>query len=660
MRMGGAGPLLDARRFTKFAHNRAVRLGHKTTGDGIEHLWRVGWLLADLVRVTPGTAEAMLAEWAGEGFARVGGEGDSLLYADARDAGGWVGIEDVGDTPAPKVVPSGVQPLFHPFRYHVVHFIEKILRPQVTPLSTLTTAGPDSLASFYKQVFGHIDEHIKSAEFANDLRRVNDRTALAVTTEPLYFDRIFGLKPLIPDYGPKDLSLDLSAYRSLGRDELERLRRDLYKERLGQHHSEIQALYRQASFEKVSEVHTRLCKVSEELDPNRDLQTLLRITRGVGRLDLRGATGGALLTRTMAEMIRRAAEEIFETELLEEDQAGYVILRPGRPNPKEWRYGSARLLDGDRGAEIEFVRAVGLNVGDRVRWYVEGATEYWALAEVVGTEGEYGISLIDLHGQLAESDDVLSFRDSLRSDINHHIFSLVSPDGDDDKYLFAVRKAVDDGEFFGRFLVLEPDFELGNFTLDELEEVLCGMAVEHGAVEGEREKLRAALKEAERRQRDKGELFKGKHIEKAAKNALLALNQFSKGQEWGRRLMACALEYPQTATGETRPMIEAIDVAAMARRASYASTKRGLQVDRTSGRLLAKIPDVSGLSVFAASALLEEGHLRVKGSQPVEGVASEVEGERQLLVAGTEPPVGTLLEPGSEIVLLLEPVQEEQ
>ena len=40
--------LLDARRFVKFAGDRGVRPGGGPRG-GIERLWQVGWLAADLV-----------------------------------------------------------------------------------------------------------------------------------------------------------------------------------------------------------------------------------------------------------------------------------------------------------------------------------------------------------------------------------------------------------------------------------------------------------------------------------------------------------------------------------------------------------------------------------------------------------------------------------
>lgn len=592
------------------------------------------------------------------GFVRVGEEGRTRLYADARAEGIGVGTARVGGAPKAEQLPEEIQPLFHPYRYHVLRYVADVLTPNVTALSTLSTASPESLTTLYGQVFGWVGEHIGSPEFIRDLARMNDRVALAVATEPLYFDKVFGLAPLVPDYGPTELGLDLDAYRDMDRGELARLRRELYEARLEAHRRQVHDVYRKASLEQVEEERKRLCQISEMLDPNRDLQTLLRITRGVRRLEIGGTTGGALLTRTMAEMLRRAAEEVFSTTLPEEDEAsGFSIPRPGAPNFKERRYGSARLLDGERGPVIEFVRAIGLGVGGRVRWYVEGKTEYWALAQVFGTEGEHGVSLVDLRGQFVEG-DVLSFRDSLRADVNNHVFSLVSLDGDDDKNLSAVRKAARDGEFFGSFSVSDPDFELGNFSLEELEEILWEIAEERGAIDEARQDLHRALAEAEEKQRKKGEPFKGKHVIKAAADNVLALNQLSKDEEWGRRLMSYADRHPLRPDGKTRPVNQALDLAVQGLRASYVATRRALRVDPESGDLKAEVPDVSGESLFAASASLEDRRLRVGGRRAADGDEERRTEQEQMVVVATVPPAGTLLAPNSEVTLLVGPASE--
>jgi hypothetical protein len=75
---------MNSWRFTKLARERGVSLGGGAAGEGVERLWRMGWLLADLVRVSPESSEAALVEWAGDGFVLVWQEGGSRLYADAR------------------------------------------------------------------------------------------------------------------------------------------------------------------------------------------------------------------------------------------------------------------------------------------------------------------------------------------------------------------------------------------------------------------------------------------------------------------------------------------------------------------------------------------------------------------------------------------------
>lgn len=155
---------MDSRRFIKFARERGVSLGGGAAGEGIERLWRMGWLLADLVRVAPGTSESILVEWAGDGFVLVREEGGSRLYADARAAGDGIGTVGVGGAPKAEVLPQGIKPFFHPFRYHVLHFVDGTLRLSVTSLSTLATAGSESLTGLYGQVLGYIDERVRSPE----------------------------------------------------------------------------------------------------------------------------------------------------------------------------------------------------------------------------------------------------------------------------------------------------------------------------------------------------------------------------------------------------------------------------------------------------------------------------------------------------------------
>lgn len=67
----------------------------------------MGWLLADLVKVTPATSEAALAEWAGDGLELVGEEDGNRLYADARTPRVGIGTPGVGDLRRKKKCSAG-------------------------------------------------------------------------------------------------------------------------------------------------------------------------------------------------------------------------------------------------------------------------------------------------------------------------------------------------------------------------------------------------------------------------------------------------------------------------------------------------------------------------------------------------------------------------
>src|SRR5437588_11943549 len=126
--------------------------------------------------------------------------------------------------------------------------------------------------------------------------------------------------------------------------------------------------------EPLEEIRQELCFDTQMLDPNRWIHTLLCLGESKPRVEAKGHLGGALLLRTMAEMLRRATEEAFDTALREEDELGTGWVPE---NFKEALYGSSRLLDHTQ-AGSALVRRYGLNYKPRVHLYVEGTTEYGA------------------------------------------------------------------------------------------------------------------------------------------------------------------------------------------------------------------------------------------------------------------------------------------
>ena len=77
-----------------------------------------------------------------------------------------------------------------------------------------------------------------------------------------------------------------------------------YKEKLNH-------LYQQLPKEEIISCLQDLCWNAEMIEPNKQIQTLLRFMNGRKRLEIKGKLGGAILLKTMAEMIRRMTEYSF-------------------------------------------------------------------------------------------------------------------------------------------------------------------------------------------------------------------------------------------------------------------------------------------------------------------------------------------------------------
>jgi len=116
------------------------------------------------------------------------------------------------------------------------------------------------------------------------------------------------------------------------------------------------------------------------------------MTKGRYRLEkIKGRLGGSIYLLTAAEMIRRAAEQVFDTQLREENDLDSEQLNA-------YRYGSERLLD-DYKARGEFIRDLHLDHGLRLRSYVEGDTEFAALKAEFGANE--AVEVVNLRGNIA-------------------------------------------------------------------------------------------------------------------------------------------------------------------------------------------------------------------------------------------------------------------
>jgi hypothetical protein len=483
----------------------------------IARLWQIGLLRADVVASQHRLRRADLV------YSRTDDRGWHW-YADLRRPrrrrNGWgAAAEGLPD------IATAVEPLFHPFRCYVLYHLEQTLRPGVSrmqPLYRITAYS--ELVSLWLNSW---QQRSGTPEFLRAIGRWHDIAELAIAIEPRFYERLFGVFR-------RPANVSESARR----------------EEIARHWRQVRRHLRHVPLEVIETVRNELCFEAQRLDPNRDVHLLLRLASRDLRGKLQGHLGGAMVLLTMAELIRRAVEDVRRIQLPEEDEVGGGGGL--RPNAKRQLFGATRILD-DQGAAREFLRHHALHVGVRVRWYVEGDTEAAAIREILSHFASSGIEVLNLRGRVVQG-TALAFHESLEEDLGSGVFSFVSLDGDLRNNVRWVQQAVRRDLVCGRIFIARPDFEFGNFDQRELPEVAWAMMAEPGAPQSMRQTLVDAVAET----RNIG------GFTSAIRRALPpGLNDLRKGEEWGRRLAALAVEVPQRRDGSLRPLVDAVRLALM-------------------------------------------------------------------------------------------------
>lgn len=431
-------PFLSADQLCRLAAERG--LGFSTMSDDVPRLWQIGVLRADLI-----TSDNPLQI---EGLLYIERTTDEqYVYADQRncvtESDGLVEIIKHMDE-----MPKGMSLIFHPLRYYVLYHVQRVVEMNINPTVLLRSTNAFREISEYN--LKSFKKWSSSEACRENFAHWNDVVSLAVAAEPFTFNRLFGVMNIPYQYA----FANEAKFRTTLRD----------------HFDEFAPLLMAIGLERAKQIVSELCWNAEILEPNDDIRLLVRLTNGRYRLDkVKGRLGGSVYLLTVAEIIRRAAEKVFATQLPEENDLASDGLY-------EYLYGSDRLLD-DYKAKGEFVRDLRLDHGLRLRWYVEGDTEYAAL------ENEFAknqaVELINLRGNIvAKHGKGLSFKENLVNDIRSSVYSWVSLDGDLVNNLKVVRQAAKNDQMFGMFFVSNPDFESANFTLCELQQILWTIALE--------------------------------------------------------------------------------------------------------------------------------------------------------------------------------------
>lgn len=519
--------LLSARELAQFSHDRG--LSFSSFDHDIIQLWQLGLLKADLIESRRNYKRVGLVD---RGINRKG----ERVYSDERHLRqrqiGWG-----RPVKASRSLPSGVKLLFHPFRYYVLYHLNRALGFSSSPMQMFNQEGFLRILEFNTSTFNH---WAGSDQFIPSIRKWNDTASLCIVTEPCIYVSIFHSIR----YSPWDV-----ANSQGGAEEI--------FHHIDEYWNSVNELYHRIGMERLEEIRQELCVATQSLDSNRWLHTLVCLGDSKLRMESKDSLGGALLLRTMAEMLRRATEKAFDEELREEDELGFGWMPK---NVKETIYGSNRLLDDHRAAGA-FARRHGLNYKPRVHLYCEGDTEYGALTSFFNSMG-ISLPITNLHGLIKQSKSMVTFfRDELQKDIQEQRYSMVIFDGDDrDRENVRILESAarnnqtsqNDG-IFGSFYKSKPDFEFQNFYIEELEQVLWNWVGGESPTQEERALLHTHVKDTT----NASAFFKGvKH----AALTLPRIYEYNKCEAWGAELMKYAWEH-QFKGSVQRKIIEAIKLA---------------------------------------------------------------------------------------------------
>lgn len=530
--------LLNVRGFANFTQKRSLVFVEKQ----IHRLWQMGLLRADFVIPEHPIHQSGLLDI---GFAQNG----QHMYADCRvfqtSENAWLSAPT--NQPADSM---GVKLLFHPFRYFTLYKIGGILKSfGIHPYQALV-----SIESYYKisdKLLSELHEHLKSSEFATHIQYWDSIASLAILSEPSFYSQL------------------IDQVQSAANTTFEQ-----HQQHVKSYWDEVKRIALALGVAQITQAHRTLCIDAERLDANTKVHTILRLADGETREHVEGHLGGAMLLLTMAEIIRRTAEKTFCIKLQEEDQCGFGIHFKGF---KEKQYGSERLFDDDRRAADEYLRSMGLDYSVRLRWYVEGDTEYGALKSVFARDT--AIELVNLKGNVSQAGGKgVSFREDLVNNLRTGVFSFVTIDMDQPDNVRTVRKATVEGDICGRFFLCSPDFEFQNFTRDELEEVIWNVAQENGAHDTKRSDLHAAIIDAR----------SGKELLTKARRVMpKELGGMKKGEKWGQLLAEYAGQRPHRQdSGQLRQIIEMIHDAIQMVESSYHDIRQTFRVDPVTGKLV--------------------------------------------------------------------------
>ena len=291
------------------------------------------------------------------------------------------------------------------------------------------------------------------------------------------------------------------------------------------------------SIEQLSELRDKVLFDAFKCDPAADLYLLLRSMPFDQRNRFRGRLRLAYDLYEIAEVIRLFLEKVSDKPVVKEWHHN------GRPDTPwvERVYGSQPKF-GSPDFLRPVVRHFGLDPAVRMRWLVEGDTEEGFLlryTERLGANiGEF-VTIRNFGGDGSFQKQIRAIDADLQAAKEEQCFVTLTFDDDSTNTRGRLEGLVQNGLVNIPFVLNKPDFELENFTVDQL----ISVATTWGSELSKPIKLDQATLAVEVSQR----IAAKKEGFKKAFDSVLHLNgekqfKLSKNAEWGKRLADCLLE----------------------------------------------------------------------------------------------------------------------
>lgn len=264
-------------------------------------------------------------------------------------------------------------------------------------------------------------------------------------------------------------------------------------------------------------------------DPAPDLYLLLRSMPFNQRRKFKGRLRLTYDLYEITEITRLFLERVSEKPMVKEWHPN------GPPDTPwvEWNYGSQPKF-----GNPEFLRAVvrdfGLDPAFRVQWLVEGPTEEGFIlryTERLGANIREFVTIRNFHGDSTFQNEIPAVDADLRAAREEECFVTVTFDDDSQATRNRVEGLLANGLLNLRFVLNDPDFELGNFTVEQLIAVAVAWASDLSKPISMDQ--RTLVRDVDAR------ISPTIKFEKALNDILHFNNEqfkLSKGTEWGERL----------------------------------------------------------------------------------------------------------------------------